>query len=141
MKVNISLIFLLFIVLSACNDDTSSRESSTSEEQSDEDIAVLQPYLDDPVMETSSSGVRKLGLYSEANDTGTFKDCKTGKSFHVEISNNTHALHSTYGALSHNQGQPLLVDIIAEVKTNNEDEVEVLLPKILLGIIHKQACN
>lgn len=135
-----SLFFLLFIVLSACNDHTSSRDSSPSKEQSDEDIAVLQPYLDDPVMETSSNGVRKLGLYSEANDTGTFKDCKTGKSFRVDIGNNTHALHSTYSALSHNQGQPLLIEIIGEVKTNNED-IEVLQPKKLLGVIHKQTCN
>lgn len=135
-----SLIFLLFILLSACNDDTSSRDSSTSEEQSDEDIAVLQPYLDDPVMETSSNGVRKLGLYFETNNTGTFKDCKTGKSFRVDIGNNAHALHPTYSALSHNQGQPLLVDIIAEVKTN-KDDVEVIQPNKLLGVIHKQTCN
>lgn len=139
MKLNISLILLLLIFLGACN-DTTSNQGSSSDEQSDDDIAVLQPYLDDPVMETSSNGVRKLGLYSEANDTGTFKDCKSGKSFRVDISNNTHALHSTYSALSHNQGQPLLVDIIAEVKTNNED-TEVLQPKKLLGVIHKQTCN
>lgn len=140
MNVKIALIFLLFIVLSACNDNSTGQDSSPSEKQSDEDIAVLQPYLDDPVMETSSNGVRKFGLYSETNDTGTFKDCKTGKSYTVNIDNNIHTLHTTYTSLSHNQGQSLLVELIGEVQTS-KDDIEVLQPKKLLGVIHKQSCN
>lgn len=140
MNVKIALIFLLFIVLSACHDNSTNQDTSSSDEQSDEDIAVLQPYLDDPALETRSNGVRKLGLYSETNDTGTFKDCNTGKSYTINIDNNIHTIHSTYTLLSRNQGQPLLVELIGEVQTT-KDDIEVLQPKKLLGVIHKQSCN
>lgn len=140
MKLKLSITFLLFILVSACNDNSTNQDTSSSDEQSDEEIAVLEPYLDDPALETRSNGVRKLGLYSEASGTGIFKDCKTGKSYRVDINNSMDSLHSTYASLSQNQGQPLLVEIIGEVQPNKED-IEVLQPKALLGVIHKQTCD
>lgn len=140
MKLKLSITFMLFILVSACNDNSTNQDTSSSDEQSDEEIAVLEPYLDDPALETRSNGVRKLGLYSEASGTGIFKDCKTGKSYTVNIDNNIHTLHSTYTLLSRNQGQSLLVELIGEVQTS-KDDIEVLQPKKLLGVIHKQSCN
>lgn len=135
----ITALFLLATLLYACNDDSSQSTASESN-NNDEDIATLEPYLDEQVFETHSNGEHKIGLYSETNGQGTFEDCKTGKTYAIDISKDASLLHSSYSSLVKANGQKLLVEIIGETLMNKED-LETLQPQILLGVIHKHTCN
>ncbi|WP_018624499.1 hypothetical protein [Kangiella aquimarina] len=141
MKLKLSITFLLFILVSACNDDSSQSTASKPESNNtDEDIATLEPYLDEQVFETHSNGEHKIGLYSETNGQGTFEDCKTGKTYIIDINKDASLLHSSYSPLTKANGQKLLVEIIGETLMNKED-LETIRPEILLSIIHKETCN
>ncbi len=137
----ITALLLLATLLYACNDDSSQSTASKPESNNnDEDIATLEPYLDEQVFETHSNGEYKIGLYSETNGQGTFEDCKTGKTYTIDIRKDASLLHSSYSSLVKTNGQKLLVEIIGEALMNKED-LETLQPQILLGVIHKHTCN
>ncbi|HEY9029916.1 MAG TPA: hypothetical protein VIM93_01020 [Kangiella sp.] len=133
-------ILMLSSLLSACSDD-SSKESSNpqSEAQNDDEVGVLEPYLEEPVLETHKNGERKIGLYSESNGQGTFKDCKTGKEYTIDINQYDGLLHSTYLALTQDDEQILMVELVGEIQTD-KDELSRLHPQKLLGIIHLTSC-
>lgn len=133
-------ILMLSSFLSACSDDSSKESSKTqSKAHNDEEIGVLEPYLEEPVLETHQNGERKIGLYSESNGQGTFKDCKTGKEYTIDINQDASQLHSSYTSLRQ-KGQRLMVELIGEIK-KEKDDGETLQPQTLLGIIHKETCN
>lgn len=133
-------ILMLSSLLSSCSDD-SSKESSNpqSEAQNDDEVGVLEPYLEEPVLETHKNGERKIGLYSESNGQGTFKDCKTGKEYFIDINQYDGQLHSTYLALTQDDEQILMVELVGEIQSD-KDELNRLQPQKLLGIIHLTSC-
>lgn len=134
-------ILMLSSLLGACSDDSSNKSNQTKPEtRNDDEIGVLEPYLEEPILETHQNGERKVGLYSESNGQGTFKDCKTGKEYGVDINQDVSRLHSTYISLSQTDGQKLFVEIVGETQINKE-EAETLQPQKLLGVIHKATCD
>lgn len=134
-------ILMLSSLLGACSDDSPKQTSQTkSEAHSDDEIGVLETYLEEPALETHKNGERKIGLYSENNGQGQFQDCKTGKEYMIDMSQDGSLLHSTYISLSQTDGQKLLFEIVGKTRINKE-EVETLQPQRLLGIIHKATCN
>lgn len=133
-------ILMLSSLLSACSDDSSKESSKTqSKAHNDDEVGVLEPYLEEPVLETHSNGERKIGLYSESDGQGTFKDCKTGKEYTIDINQDASLLHSTYLALTQDDEPILMVELVGEIQTD-KDELSKLHTQKLLSVIHLTNC-
>ncbi|MHC9511004.1 hypothetical protein [Kangiella sp. M94] len=133
-------ILMLSSLLGACSDDSSNKSNQTKPEtRNDDEIGVLEPYLEEPILETHQNGERKVGLYSESNGQGTFEDCKTGKEYGVDINQDVSRLHSTYIALTQVDEQRLMVELVGEVQAD-QNEASILQIQKLLSITHLTSC-
>ncbi|ACV27147.1 hypothetical protein [Kangiella koreensis] len=133
-------ILMLASLLSACNDDPSKESNKEkTKAQNDDEIGVLEPYLEEPVLESHHNGERKFGLYYESVGQGKFQDCKTGKQYIVDISADNSLLHATYLALTQHSEQRLLIELVAEIETDNND-VSILQTQKLLRVVHLSSC-
>ncbi|MCW8856196.1 MAG: hypothetical protein OQJ95_02450 [Kangiella sp.] len=133
-------IVILSSLLSACNDDSSKESNKAkSEAQNDDEIGVLEPYLEEPVLESHHNGERKFGLYYESNRQGKFQDCKTGKQYIVYLNEENSLLHTTYFALAQDNEQRLLFELVAKIETDNND-VSILQTQKLLRVVHLGSC-
>lgn len=130
-------ILMLSSLLGACSEDSSNK--AKSEAQNDDEIGVLEPYLEEPVLESHHNGERKFGLYYENNGQGKFQDCKTGKQYIVDIDGDNSLLHATYLALAQDNEQRLLFELVAKIETDNND-VSILQTQKLLRVIHLSSC-
>lgn len=138
-KLSYIIIVISFGLLSACSNDSSEKPRQTQAEKSDSEIDTLEPYLEEPYLETHINGERKMGIYFESNGQGKFQDCKSGHEYTLDADSDTSQLHSSYQSLIQTDGQKLIVELIGEPQTAKTENKKLAVQK-LIAIIHLTSC-
>ncbi|GAA4342475.1 hypothetical protein [Kangiella taiwanensis] len=149
-----SLITILALgALYGCSEDPKPQqqppaESEQEQVQTDEDVSSegsdtteTQPEaVEEPVAGTTEI---KKGLYVYDTDNATFTDCSNNQTYPVAQEGNYYELEATYLALKDEAKQKLLFEVKGEydMRAPEEgDDVDMLIPSELIGVVHKESC-
>lgn len=124
-------------------------ESEQEQVQTDEDVSSessdtteTQPEaVEEPVAGTTEI---KKGLYVYDTDKATFTDCSNNQTYPVAQEGNYYELEATYLALKDEAKQKLLFEVKGEydLRAPEEgDDVDMLIPSELIGVVHKENCQ
>ncbi|GAA4356689.1 hypothetical protein [Kangiella marina] len=119
---------------------TESNEQESSMESQESETAEKEEIIDT----TTESMESKKGLYVYFEDKATFTDCSNGKTYPVAKEGNFYELEATYLALKDEPQQKLMFDVKGEYDMRAPDEgddVDMLIPSELIGVVHKETCR
>ncbi|GAA0202475.1 hypothetical protein GCM10009123_07120 [Kangiella japonica] len=145
-----SLVAVALSALLSCSDDKAPKktnEKQPQETQNQQQTEDSQEIFNSPTepqeTETQDSPEIKKGLYVYHQDKATFIDCSNNLSYPVAKEGNFYELEATYIALKDQAQQQLLFEVKGDyaMRTPEQgDDVDMLIPTELLGVVHKESC-
>ncbi|MBV35613.1 MAG: hypothetical protein CMP47_09185 [Rickettsiales bacterium] len=146
----VSLVAVALSALFACSDDTAPKKTNetqpqkTKNQQQNEDSQEIFNSPTEPQeSKTPDSPEIKKGLYVYHQDKATFIDCSNNQSYPVAKEGNFYELEATYIALKTQAQQKLLFEVKGDYAMRppeQGDDVDMLIPTELLGVVHKENC-
>ena len=146
----ISLVAVALSALFACSDDKAPKKTNetqpqkTKNQQQNEDSQEIFNSPTEPQeSKTPDSPEIKKGLYVYHQDKATFIDCSNNQSYPVAKEGNFYELEATYIALKTQAQQKLLFEVKGDYAMRppeQGDDVDMLIPTELLGVVHKESC-
>jgi len=151
-----SLITILALgALYGCSEDKKPQKQPTKETtqqeqpQTDPDVSSESSETTEPqpeIVEEPTAGTTEIkkGLYVYDTDKATFTDCSNNQTYPVAQEGNYYELEATYLALKDEAKQKLLFEVKGEYDKRAPDEgddVDMLIPSQLIGVIHKDSCQ
>ena len=122
---------------------TQQEQTQTGRDASSENTETTESQAD-PVEETAGTTEVKKGLYVYDTDKATFTDCSNNQTYPVAQEGNYYELEATYLALKDEAQQKLLFEVKGEydMRAPEEgDDVDMLIPSELIGVVHKESCQ
>ena len=146
----ISLVAVALSALFACSDDKAPKKTNetqpqkTKNQQQNEDSQEIFNSPTEPQeSKTPDPPEIKKGLYVYHQDKATFIDCSNNQSYPVAKEGNFYELEATYIALKTQAQQKLLFEVKGDYAMRppeQGDDVDMLIPTELLGVVHKESC-
>lgn len=146
----VSLVAVALSALFACSDDKDPKKTNDTqpqETQNQQQTEQSQEIFNSPTepqeSKTPDSPEIKKGLYVYHQDKATFTDCSNNQSYPVAKEANYYELEATYIALRNQAQQKLLFEVKGDyaMRTPEQgDDVDMLIPTELLGVVHKESC-
>lgn len=146
----VSLVATAFCSLFACSDDKAPKKTSETQPQetqnqqlTEESQEIFNSPTEPQEPETQDSPEIKKGLYVYHQDKAIFTDCSNNQSYPVAKEGNFYELEATYIALKDQAQQKLMFEVKGDyaMRTPEQgDDVDMLIPTELLGVVHKESC-
>ena len=146
----VSLVAVALSALFACSDDKAPKKTNETQpqktknqQQNEQSQEIFNSPTEPQESKTLDSPEIKKGIYVYHQDKATFIDCSNNQNYPVAKEGNFYELEATYIALKDQVQQKLLFEIKGDyaMRTPEQgDDVDMLIPTELVGVVHKENC-